>query len=245
MTSPLRALIAGVVALVALSATPGTAAAVPILAPADAAELVEALAEAYAVQGVCYGWSVIVQDDEGSSGGADVGSHTAVGSRIAERECPRYVVFMANIHYTSSWSEAEDDASFSLRTNIPGGPTTDSLKRVGIRDNALLGDDDDVTVANAVSALPLLVADLGLAPPVPLEANTDPLPAGDAATGQPGSDLWRQNAFMYVFLMLLFVGAAGWLAYAIVRRADERRPQSSSTQTKETSWNWPQTSPPD
>lgn len=209
------------VAAAALWAPP--AGAVPILDPTDATELAQALAEATDDQDVCYGWKVTVNDYGGSASGIDQGSSLGVGRTAIEPQCERYVVFQATLTYTSSTSEAEDSASFDVRSNIPGAPTASDLGSAGISEGGLLGGNDDQVVANAALLLPALVAEKGLAPPITLEANTQALPSGDRATGTPGSDWLRKYGAAAGVAAVVFAGGLGWAGWILFRERPFRR----------------------
>ncbi len=189
------------------------AGAVPILDVPDAEELVRQLADATAVQGICYGWQVVVQDESGRYSGTDLGSSRGVGLPAEHSSCPRFMVFRADLHYTSESSESEDSASFSVFANVGGGPDEGDLRRLGVTAQALLGEKDDLAVANAVLALPALVAERGLAPPVPPEETEGTIPATDRPTGRPGSD-WVRAYVAFILLAAALVvgglGLAGW-----------------------------------
>ena len=207
-------------AAAAASAVLGGAApagALPVLDPADATELAQALAEATEDQDVCYGWKVTVYDYGGGADGTDLGSSLGVGQPAIQAECPRYVVFQASITYTSSSSEAEDSASFDVVSNIPGAPTAADLRANGISGGGLLGANDDQVVANAALLLPALLAEKGLAEPISLEANTQPLPADDRATGTPGSDWLRKYGAALAVAALTLAGGLGWAAWILVK----------------------------
>lgn len=197
------------------------AGALPVLAEADATELAQALAEATEDQDVCYGWDVTVYDYGGSGDGSDQGSSLGVGKpadAVANAaECARWVIFEATLVYTSASSESEDSASFSVRSNVVGAPTSADLRDNGVTEGALLGNDDDQTVANATLLLPALMAEKGLAAPISLEANTQALPAGDKATGTPGSDWLRKYGPAVAFAALVFAGGLGWAAWIFLR----------------------------
>jgi hypothetical protein len=211
----------------ALSAAAATAAltlgstspagALPILDAADATELAQALAEAREDQDVCYGWKVTVYDYGGAADGTDVGSSLGVGQPAIRAECPRYVVFEAYITYTSAASEAEDSASFDVVSNVVGGPTAADLRDNGISGGGLLGADDDQVVANATLLLPALMSEKGLAEPIALEANAQPLPASDRATGTPGSDWMRKYGAALAVAALTLVGGVGWAAWIVFK----------------------------
>jgi hypothetical protein len=202
-------------ALVLGGATP--AAALPILDNADATELAQALAEATEDQDVCYGWKVTVYDYGGSSDGVDEGSSLGVGQSANQVECPRWVVFEATLVYTDAASEAEDSATFSVRSNVPEGPSSTDLREAGISEAGLLGGNDDQVVADATLLLPALMAEQGLADPISLEPNTQTLPAGDRATGTPGSDWLRKYGAALTVAALLVGGGLGWAAWILLR----------------------------
>jgi len=206
---------AAIGAAVVLSGSP--AGALPILESTDAAELAQTLAEATEDQDVCYGWEVHVIDDGGGADGIDQGSSLGVGRTPIQTQCPRYVVFVAHIRYTSSASESEDSASFDVRSNVPGAPTSADLSGAGISGGGLLGNNDDQTVANAALLLPALMAEKGLAEPISLEANTEALPSGDRATGTPSSDWLRKYGPAVGFAAVTLVGGLGWAGWIILR----------------------------
>jgi hypothetical protein len=193
------------------------AGALPILETADATELAQALAEATEDQDVCYGWKVTVYDYGGGADGIDQGSSLGVGQTAIQTQCPRYVVFDAYITYTSSASEAEDSASFDVVSNIPGAPTAADLRGNGVSGGGLLGAHDDEVVANATLLLPALMAEKGLAEPISLEANTQPLPASDRATGTPGSDWLRKYGAAVAIAALMVLAGLGWAAWIVVK----------------------------
>jgi hypothetical protein len=216
-----------IVAFASVVGTAGLAGATPILEIPDAEDLAASLAEATEVQGVCYGWDVYVTDQGSGPGGRDLGSSRGPGSDAQEAEgCDRYVVFTAQLVYTSASSESEDSASFGVQSNIAGAPTSGDLRRFGISGNGLLGNHDDAVLANAVLALPALVAEAGLAPPVELEPNTEALPAGDGATGSPASDWMRQHGWTFAALVCLVAAGIAWAGWVVgyLRPFRMRRP---------------------
>lgn len=215
----LAAAAAGAVTVLIGGALP--AGALPVLAEADATELAQALADATEDQDVCYGWDVRVYDYGGSGDGSDQGSSLGVGKAANDAanaaECARWVIFEATIAYTSASSESEDSASFSVSSNVGGGPTSADLRDYGITEGGLLGDNDDQVIANATLLLPALMAEKGLAAPISLEANTQALPAGDKATGTPGSDWLRKYGAAVAFAALVSAGGLGWAAWIFFR----------------------------
>jgi hypothetical protein len=212
----LAALAAAGASAVTVGAPP--AGALPIFEAADATELAQSLAEATEDQDVCYGWEVRVDDYSGrTADGVDEGSSLGVGPTAIETQCDRWVIFDASIIYTSEASESEDSASFNVRSNIPGAPTSGDLFQAGISTGGLLGGNDDQVVANAVLLLPALLAEKGLAPPITLEANTQALPSGDRATGTPGSDWLRKYGAAAGVAVLTLAGGLGWAAWILFR----------------------------
>ena len=209
-----------VAALVVPLAVP--AAALPILAQPDAEELAADLEEATEVQGICYGWRVRVNDADRVLSGEDVGSSRGVGKPAQDVSCPRWMVFEATLNYTSASSESEDSATFRVFSNVPGAPLEDKLRTVGVDNAALLGDNDDVAVINATLALPALAAELRLAPPLPLDRNTDDVPEVDRPTGAPGSDWFRTYGTYLALSGVLVVGGLGWAGWAWLAGRRER-----------------------
>ena len=200
-------MLGAVVAAVLLTAAPAQADN-PVLDPADDTDVAAALAEATKVQGVCYGYVLSVDDaDTGqwggtyaaSSAGAGVPASTATG-------CENGVVeLVARIAYASSYSEAEDSASWDLVSSLPALSIGD-VEGLGLSSGDLLDDDRSAAVLlNAVQALPRLATEQAGLPPLVLEPNTAPLPADAEPTGTPGSDWLRQNGV----LLLLCAAAIG------------------------------------
>jgi hypothetical protein len=217
-----RLLVVPVCAL-ALVWAPGVASADVIFDPADADELAATLAEAYEKQGVCYGWSIDV-DNEGVPESSE-GSNLGAGQRLLDSECDESVEFQASISWTPESSESEDSASYQV-ISTGNGPTTGDLDDLEIlSEDGLVGDDVDVDVYKAVAALPLLAADAGLAEPM----SASPAPEADAADAQatdsPGSDFWRQSGMQILWgsLILLAGVVFGWYAIKSSRREARRR----------------------
>lgn len=228
----LRFAAAPVLAMLRLAAAPTLAAllvvAAPahagILAPQDAAELAQTLAEAQDDQGVCYGWNVT----NNFSDTPDVGSSTG-GPGVAlvpvQRSCPRgAVVLVGDIDYSCDSCEASDSASVGISSSLRDPPTVEDLEGLGLDAGALTGEDDDTTLVNMVNALPLLVADRGNAPYVAYEPATT-VPAADRATDKPGSDLLRDSWLGLLFFGALVLAGPGFLLY---KRSQLAKPAASS-----------------
>lgn len=178
-------------AAVALTLLSSPAFAEPILAADDAAELAESLAEATEEQGICYGWQANVWDGQTGQRLVDVGSGAGPGVPVDRQTCLRWMVFLAEIRYEPETSESEDRAVMRVESNLPDAPTAASLRDLDISDRDLVGNRDDVVLFNAVSGLPLLAAQNGLAPYVSAAPNTASIPSEDQPTGKPGSDITR------------------------------------------------------
>lgn len=212
------AAVLGVTAVLLVPAAP--AAALPILDEADAQELVDDLAEAGEAQGVCYGWAVTVRDEQTRTVAEEVGSSTGgVGVPVDPGACARYAYLAGTITYTSASSEYEDSAQVGIESQ----PELAGVSS-GIAPNDLLGEADDLALAQAVSRLPLLMIEAGLADPVPVEAATEPLPEGEAVSPASGSDGLRQSGPGLVLGAVVTLAGLAWLAYEVrARRASPGR----------------------
>lgn len=231
---------AGIAAMAAavLLAAPATATADVIFDQADAEDLAATLDEAFQAQGVCYGWAIDV-DNVGlpeSSYGSNFGANTRLSDAAEFDRCDTTVEFQADIRWTSESSEIEDSASYRVES-LPEGPTTadlDSLELVS--EDGLVSDNVDLDVYKAVSSLPLLAADAGVAEP--MEASPAPetvaQSAGGEPTNSPGSDFWREAGGAVLFSLVLLVGGGVFAFWALRspaarRRAEARAAGSSST----------------
>lgn len=196
---------------------PAPAGAVPLLEEGDAIELANKLAEATEEQDVCYGWSVQVQDDGGGLSGVEQGSSFGPGRSPYQPECTPFVRFTASVRYTSEASESTDSASYTVESNLPGFDAR-TLGGLGVSEAGLLGENDDLVIANATALLPALVAEQGLAKPILLEETAGTIPEADRPTNTPGSDRWRTYWPAYAFAGFLLVAGVGWLVLALYLR---------------------------
>lgn len=211
------------VAVCAMVVPARPAGALPILDPGDAAELANTLADATEEQDICYGWVVTVNDENVFSGPTfDRGSSLGPDTDPFAAECTPSVVFVADLVYTSELSEAADSADFRVQSTLSIDFDADDLRKFGVSGAALLGDADDRALMAAVSALPALVAEAGLAPPVPVEETTGTIPAADGPTGGGGSDRLRNYGALYFLAGLVLLSGLGYLVYAIVLAASAR-----------------------
>jgi hypothetical protein len=204
-------------ALLTLGTAPGAPAA--ILAQEDAAELANALAEATFEQKVCYGWAFQVADNwTGEEDGPEVGSNFGPGTPVdpARPECAEGVVVLAgSITYTSETSESEDSAAWEIQSTLPDPPRIEQLEDLGYSSGDLLGDENDLAIINPTGALPSLVAERGVAAPIPFETPAREPGVGGEPTNSPSSDFLRQNGSLLAICALLFVGGLVWLVHQL------------------------------
>lgn len=209
----LRTLTLAFALLLLLPSSPVDAA---ILAPEDANELANTLADATAEQGVCYGWTFQVNDFSGGDDGPDVGSNLGPGKEAAGAPgCEKWVVLTGSVTYTSESSESDDSASWSIDTNLSNPPRIAELEDLGYGSGDLTGDKNDTTLVNAVGALPALVADHGEAEPLPFEVSTAPAAEQGVPTNGPGNDFLREHGVMLALFGLLLVGGLIWLVLGL------------------------------
>jgi hypothetical protein len=215
--------------LALLLAAPATASADVIFDPADAEDLAAVLAEAHKEQGVCYGWQVTVSDPY-SGTSESVGSNFGAGEPIPSSNCTKTVRFTADITYTSESSEAEDSASYDVTSN-PYGVTRADLDDLGIDFGGLTGEDPDVAIGNAVTALPLLAADKGLAKPLSAAPATGEAPADAQLTDNPGSDWWRNSGGMVIWALIVLAAGAVFAWFVLWSHRRQRRRYAAATPT--------------
>jgi hypothetical protein len=214
----MRALVpVGLSALLFLAA-PAVAAADVIFDPADADELAAVLAEATSDQNVCYGWDV--QVDNAGVSEESIGSNLGAGVEV-DSSCPDWVELTAYITWTSESSESEDSASWEVRSSSPDITSAD-LESLDLDWDSLDGDDPDVVLGKAVTALPLLAADKGIAKPIEAAPETGTAPADAQLTDDPSSDWWRGNGGVLLWgLGLMLAGAL--FAWWVLRTNRARR----------------------
>ena len=208
----------------------GPAGALPILEPADAEELAAELAEAAADHGICYGWSVEVFDEGGSGDGVDAGSDRGAGRPVDRDACSRWMEVQASVRYTSEWSESEDSASVGVDTNLDFPPGEPDLARLGVSGDRFLGADDDVALADAAAALPVLAVEGGHARAEPAAPDAEAVPPADGPARAPGSDFLRTYTGPLVLSGAAVAAGLGWGAYVVgtaprARPVPRRRPR--------------------
>jgi hypothetical protein len=208
-----RALVPIGLSALLLLAAPAAASADVIFDPADADDLAATLAEATADQDVCYGWDVQV-DDAIAGQSESVGSDKGAGTPVDTSSCAKYVRLDVFITYTSESSESEDSASWDV-SSTTGGPTRSDMEGLELDWDGLTGENPDVVIGNAVSALPLLAADKGMGKAIEASPATGAAPADAAPTNSPGSDFWRNNgtAMLWGIGLLLAGGVFAWWVF--------------------------------
>lgn len=187
------------------------------------------LAEATAVQGICYGWWL-----EDGRTGADLsrGSNLGAGAPVetAPDTCPKWVEVRATVTYTEATSESADFASLYVVASAGLAPPSEAdLAELGFTESALI-DDPALAICEAALALPLLMAERGLASPAP-----PPVPEAGAvaASDDAGSDFWRDRwpqvlAASLVLLAAALLFAIGWFERKHAK-APRRQPAKKAT----------------
>lgn len=195
-----------VVACLAALVLSSSAAASQMIDPADSAELLEMMQEATDEQGVCYQWTLSLDDQYTYQGGnQDAGETTKPGG------CAKgTVVLTGAVSYSCSTCESGDSASVTLQgigVSVVAS-SDDYLDGLGLDDGDLLDDDnDDVAWFNMVGGLPLMVSESNPSIPPPTFDETI-LPADDAVPTDTPSAMgdWFRMYGWSVALVLLAVG---------------------------------------
>jgi len=222
---PARAAGAVLVLLAAavLAFAPPAAHATPLLGEADAAELAQQLAEARAAQGICYGWSVLVEDQAGGPSGLDEGSSLGPDVPLDAQSpgCERRVLLQGQVIYTCESCEAEDSSVADVLGSFPGAPTLADVEALGFDDARLKGENGDTELINMVGALPLLATSSGAAKPVPAATQNAPRPGPeDVPTNTPSTPDWLRDSAGALALGAAFI--LGGLLWFLKLRRDGR-----------------------
>jgi hypothetical protein len=187
----------------------------------DRVELAQTLAEATEDTDVCFGYQLSLsgsgaadRDEVLSNDGPDKLPGGAGGCTKGS------VVVNVSLNYTSSSSESEDSAGWSVVSDVPGLTGTEATKRLegltGVSDGDLLGDKDDQALRNLTAALPLVLDGAEPAEESTV-APTGAAPNDDRLTGSPGSDWIRAHGvgiaiavgLLLVALVLIVRGLLG------------------------------------
>jgi hypothetical protein len=147
--------------------------------------------------------------------GVDVGSNlgTGIDPRTRPQQCPRWVVFTADYYY-SLVDEEWTSVTQGIETNLPLRLSPSDLRQAGITEVDLLGDQANARLADAIGALPMIVAEKGAAPPVP-QIDAQAPPAGDKVS-PPGMA-------RYVWMGIGGVLIAGGLVWIVIAAVRSRR----------------------
>lgn len=214
-----RALAASAAFVLVLMAAPASAEN-PVLDAEGDADVAASLAEATEVQGVCYGYELVVDDqDSFTFSGTFASSSLGAGMRAtsADPRCDEVVELVASMTYVSSFSESEDFAQWQLASTLPE-LTIDDLEDLGFSAGDLTNDGkSERTLLGAVLALPRLATEQAGKAPVVLEPNTAALPSDAVPTNSPGSDWLRENGVLLAVCVLLIL--AGIVLLVTSRRA--------------------------
>lgn len=216
----MKALVPVCLSAMLLLAAPATASADVIFDPADADDLAATLAEATAAQDICYGWDVDVDDVYTAK--ESVGSDRGAGIPVDVNTCSQYVILTVSITWTSESSESEDSAYYDVNSS-GGGPSKTDLDSLGLDWDGLTGEDPDVVIGNAVSALPLLAADKDMGKAIEAAPETGAAPKDAALTDDPGSDWFRNNGGTMLWGLGLLL--AGGVFFWWVFRSRPRKPE--------------------
>jgi hypothetical protein len=197
------------------AATPG------LFGTRGAQQLVSRLSTATQQQRICYGWQIdtgLIASSQYAGApapprlGLDLGSNLGAGidPRTRPQECPRWVMFTADYSYSSS-----DDEWTSVRpgiaTNLAVPLGVNDLTTAGIVQSELLGDQANARLADAIGALPMIVAEKGAARPVPYAAAAN-VPAGTEPSA-PGKGRYVAMGVA----VLLILGGLAWIVATAVR----------------------------
>lgn len=174
-----------------------------VLTQAESQALSDRLSAAYKAQHICYGW--VFNDSE-------IGSNWGPSTPVTNTDrCDKYVVLTVDYTYNSV-----DEEFTAVTYDIESvGVTLDKaeLTAAGIDDDELL-DEPNVAVSNAVGLLPVLVAEKGQAPAVPV-------PEGQQDT--KGATVERTFDLQWLWLVLAIILLGGGLAWVIVGLVRGRR----------------------
>ncbi|MEW2352602.1 hypothetical protein [Spirillospora sp. NPDC029432] len=162
--------------------------------------------------------------------GVEYGSNLGVGvdPRQVPDRCPKWVVLEADYSYSSQYQEWTSGTT-SIESNIGDLDETSmyQFEEMLGQDYGSGDDTDDIDgeqgiarLADQIGAVPMLVAQEGLAPPVPAQAERVAPPPGDRISE---SKFTARNVFTGVGIALIALGVV-WVTVAAVRN---RRSTSS------------------
>jgi hypothetical protein len=151
--------------------------------------------------------------------GVETGSNFGLGIDPRTTACARWVVFTADYAYNAveqEWTSVD----IAVESNLPRPPSTADLSAAGITTASLLEDDAAARLADAIGALPMIVAEHGGAPAVPEAAGATPPPGDQVASPGIGRYVWIGLA------ILMIIGGVLWIAIAAVRSRRQESPHA-------------------
>ncbi|MEU5721135.1 hypothetical protein [Micromonospora sp. NPDC047738] len=212
------AVLLGAVGLCVVGAVSGGSDDLSVPAPAtdERTDTVPILRDAFASQGICYGWRLTDGYDVVSVG-SNLGDGTAVGDAPG---CPRWIEVSADITYTSESSEANDSAWIRVRGSDDLGladlqAVETGLGRFELDEDAFV-DDPGWAITRAATTLPLLAAEAGLAGPAATPSADPAAPASPLPSA--GDDFWRDRWGWLLAAVALLLLAALFITVGVVQR---------------------------
>ncbi|WDZ86141.1 hypothetical protein [Micromonospora cathayae] len=198
----------------------GGGSVVPPPTATERADTVAVLKRNAEAQDVCYGWKL-----QESTREVSVGSNLGDGVPVDDERCPRWVEVQASVTWTSESSELSDYASVGLDSSGDLDSydllrAQQGLTRFGLTDDVFI-DDPGWAITRAAVVLPLLLAETGQVPPVPVgtaaaEAAPTPLPAA-------GNDIWRDRWGYLLAVGGLLLVTALLVTVGLIQRQRQRR----------------------
>ncbi|MFI5840939.1 hypothetical protein ACIA8K_14660 [Catenuloplanes sp. NPDC051500] len=202
---------------------------VPAPSTDEAAETSRVLADATAVQGMCYGWHL--QDgsstpDKTVSRGSSLGPSTPVDSDPTA--CREWVEVIVAVTFTSASSESSDSALLSVKTNstrVTNGDLQRRLNDIGLNGGAFL-DEPAFVLMHTALALPLITTEAGAATPLPATAPSGGTPSEPAqALPSAGNDFLRTRWGFLATAGVLFLLGLVAVGYGAWERNKVKKPQ--------------------
>lgn len=157
-------------------------------------------------------------DDPGMEYGSNLGP--GQDPRQAPARCPKWVVLVGDYNYSRSYQEYTF-GRLEIKTSF------DDLDTIGFERRLGQSGEDDIDgeygvarLRDAIGALPMLVAEEGLAPPVP--ARTSPVPEPPAGDEISKSTFTKRTIWTGIGIALI-AGGVVWVTVAGVRQLRRNR----------------------
>jgi hypothetical protein len=153
-------------------------------------------------------------------GGVEYGSNLGIGidPRQLPDRCAKWAVLEADYTYSRT-SQSWSYGSSTIETNLDLEQTSSyDLESIlgqtgGEEPDDIVGSNAIARLADQIGAMPMLVSDEGLAPPVPAPADQTAPPPGDRIAE---SRFTSRNVFIGIGIALIAVGVV-WVTVAAVR----------------------------